>query len=75
VAALAGPVGPGDRLRRLGARPDRRRFCYPSPHAVEWNIRPKDVDFAHERLWDWRDPQLMRLLVNGPVSGGFRTTP
>src|SRR5262245_44471489 len=50
-------------------------FYYPSPRNVEWNIFPKDVDFAHERLWDWHDPQLVRLLVNGPVSAGFRTTP
>jgi hypothetical protein len=50
-------------------------FHYPSPRGVEWNLSPKDVDWAHERLWEWRDPQLLRLLRNGPVSVGFRTTP
>jgi hypothetical protein len=50
-------------------------FSFPSPRDVEWNWTPKDVDFAHERLWDWRDPQLIRLLRNGPVWPGFRTTP
>jgi hypothetical protein len=50
-------------------------FYFPSRRDVEWNISPKDVDFAHERLWDWRDPQVLRLIRNGPTSGGFRTTP
>jgi hypothetical protein len=50
-------------------------FHYPSPRHVEWNWTPKDVDWAHERLWDWRDPQLLRLLRNGPATPGFRTTP
>lgn len=50
-------------------------FYYPSPVEVEWNTTPKDVDKAHERLWDWRDTQLLRLLWNGPVTPGFRTGP
>jgi hypothetical protein len=50
-------------------------FYYPSPRVVDWNTSPADVDLAHERLWDWRDPQLLRLLRNGPVSPGFRTIP
>jgi hypothetical protein len=50
-------------------------FHFPSPRAVDWDTSPQDVDFAHERLWDWRDPQLVRLLRNGPVWPGFRTTP
>ena len=50
-------------------------FNFPSPRHVEWNMTPKDVDWAHDRLWDWRDPQLIRLLQNGPVWPGFRTTP
>jgi hypothetical protein len=50
-------------------------FYYPSPRDTDWNSSPTDVDFAHERLWDWRDSQLLRLLRNGPVSPGFRTTP
>jgi hypothetical protein len=48
---------------------------FPSRRDVEWNMTPKDVDWAHERLWDWRDPQLVRLMENGPVWPGFRTTP
>jgi hypothetical protein len=48
---------------------------YPSPRQIDWNTSPKDVDQAHGRLWDWRDAQLLRLLRNGPVSPGFRTTP
>jgi hypothetical protein len=42
---------------------------------VDWDVSPRDIDFAHERLWDWRDPQLLRLIRNGPTPGGFRTTP
>jgi hypothetical protein len=48
---------------------------YPSARAVEWNSSPRNVDQAHERLWDWRDPQLIRLLRNGPATPGFRTVP
>lgn len=50
-------------------------FHFPSARAVEWNTSPRNVDQAHERLWDWRDPQLLRLLRNGPVAPGFRTAP
>jgi len=25
-----------------------------------WNTTPDDVDRHHERLWDWRDPQIVR---------------
>jgi hypothetical protein len=50
-------------------------FNFPSPRDVEWNMTPKDVDWAHDRLWDWRDPQLVRLLRNGPFWPGFRPTP
>jgi hypothetical protein len=50
-------------------------FYYPSPRSVDWNTTPTDVDVAHERLWDWRDSQLLRLLRNGPVTPGFRTAP
>ena len=28
--------------------------------ADNWNATPVDVDKHHERLWDWRDPQLVR---------------
>jgi hypothetical protein len=50
-------------------------FYFPSPRDVDWDVSPRDIDFAHERLWDWRDPQLLRLIRNGPTPGGFRTTP
>jgi hypothetical protein len=50
-------------------------FYFPSPRAVDWDTSPRDVDFAHERLWDWRDPQLLRLVRNGPASAGFRPAP
>jgi hypothetical protein len=50
-------------------------FYFPSPRDVDWNATPTDVDRAHERLWDWRDHQLVRLLRNGPVWPGFRITP
>jgi hypothetical protein len=50
-------------------------FHFPSPRAVDWDTSPQDVDFAHERLWDWRDSQLLRLVRNGPASMGFRPAP
>jgi hypothetical protein len=34
-------------------------FCYPS----SWNQSPADVDLHHERLWDWRDTELRRCLI------------
>ncbi len=34
-------------------------FCYPS----SWNIQPRNVDLHHERLWDWRDTELSRSLI------------
>jgi hypothetical protein len=34
-------------------------FCYPST----WNQSPLNVDLHHERLWDWRDTELSRCLV------------
>jgi hypothetical protein len=50
-------------------------FHYPSPRDVDWNTSPRNIDQAHDRLWDWRDPQLLRLLRNGPAAPGFRTAP
>jgi hypothetical protein len=29
-------------------------------HAKGWNPRPLNVDFHHERLWEWSDPQSLR---------------
>jgi Dolichyl-phosphate-mannose-protein mannosyltransferase len=46
-------------------------FYHPSPRAVDWNTSPRDVDEAHDRLWDWTDPQILRLLRNGPHALGF----
>ena len=34
-------------------------FCYPSA----WNLSPANVDLHHERLWDWRDTELSRCLI------------
>ena len=34
-------------------------FCYPS----SWNMQPSNVDFHHERLWDWRDTELSRCWI------------
>jgi hypothetical protein len=32
--------------------------CYPS----SWNLEPVNVDYHHDRLWDWRDTELSRCL-------------
>jgi hypothetical protein len=34
-------------------------FCYPS----SWNQKPLNVDYHHERLWDWRDTELSRCVL------------
>ncbi len=34
-------------------------FCYPST----WSTRPVNVDVQHQRLWDWRDTELSRCLL------------
>jgi hypothetical protein len=49
-------------------------FYYPSASDVDWNSVPENVDFAHHRLWDWQDTQLIRLLRNGPRPLGFVAT-
>lgn len=36
-------------------------FCYPS----SWNLGPATVDLNHERLWDWRDNEVVRCLREG----------
>jgi hypothetical protein len=36
-------------------------FCFPGG----WNVTPANVDVHHERLWDWRDTQLKRCLIDG----------
>jgi hypothetical protein len=40
-------------LQAIGA------FCYPS----DWNLAPRNVDQHHERLWDWRDTEISRCLM------------
>jgi hypothetical protein len=40
-------------LQAIGA------FCYPS----SWNVLPANVDTHHGRLWDWRDTELSRCLI------------
>jgi hypothetical protein len=50
-------------------------FNYDPLLRQEWNTSTRNVDQARDRLWDWRDPQLFRLLRNGPVWPGFRTAP
>jgi len=37
-------------------------FCYPND---QWNTDPVDVDTNHDRLWDWRDPQILRCWQRG----------
>jgi hypothetical protein len=41
-------------------------FCYPST----WNSQPRNVDLHHERLWDWRDTELSRCLIEKFALGG-----
>ena len=43
-------------LQAIGA------FCYPS----SWNEVPGSVDLHHDRLWDWRDTEILRCLEEGP---------
>jgi hypothetical protein len=52
IVALAWSMG----IQAIGAA------CYP---AGEWNGLPRDVDLAHERLWDWRDSQIIRTVSAG----------
>ena len=39
-------------------------FCYPNG---DWNDKPESVDIAPQRVWDWRDTQLLRTLRAGPA--------
>jgi hypothetical protein len=38
-------------------------YCYPNG---DWNAKPLSVDVAPQRVWDWRDTQLLRTLRAGP---------
>ena len=44
-------------------------FCYPNGH---WDSVPRSVDQAQERLWDWRDNQIVRSASAGPVLAPYR---
>jgi hypothetical protein len=37
-------------------------FIYPND---QWNAIPENVDTHHARLWDWRDPQIVRAWKRG----------
>jgi len=37
-------------------------FCYPND---AWNTSPAEIDTHHDRLWDWRDPQILRCWQRG----------
>ena len=37
-------------------------FCHPSGR---WNNHPGDIDTHHRRLWQWRDPQILRCWQAG----------
>jgi len=53
VALLAVTIVVSIGVQAIGA------FFFPST----WNLLPANVDFHHERLWDWRDTELSRCLV------------
>ncbi|HEY3883779.1 MAG TPA: hypothetical protein VGL62_01130, partial [Vicinamibacterales bacterium] len=43
-------------------------FMYPND---QWNTSPQSVDTHHARLWDWRDPQIVRAWKRGPSPQNF----
>ncbi len=43
-------------------------FFYPNDR---WNTDPAGVDTDHARLWDWRDPQILRAWRRGPSPQNF----
>ncbi|HKB49149.1 MAG TPA: hypothetical protein VKC57_15695 [Ktedonobacterales bacterium] len=43
-------------------------FMYPND---AWNTSPASVDTHHERLWDWRDMQIVRAWERGPSPQNF----
>jgi hypothetical protein len=43
-------------------------FSYPND---QWNSDPADIDTNHERLWDWRDSQIVRCWQRGPSPQNF----
>ena len=36
-----------------------------------WNTAPNEIDKNHSRLWDWRDPQILRAWRTGPSPQNF----
>jgi hypothetical protein len=43
-------------------------FWYPNDL---WNTHPRSVDTHHERLWEWRDMQIVRAWKRGPSPQNF----
>jgi hypothetical protein len=43
-------------------------FMYPND---QWNATSESVDTHHARLWDWRDPQIVRAWQRGPSPQNF----
>jgi hypothetical protein len=43
-------------------------FCYPNDR---WNSEPGSVDIEHHRLWNWRDPQILRAWHRGMSPQNF----
>lgn len=43
-------------------------YMYPND---QWNTSPESVDTHHDRLWDWRDPQIVRAWRRGPSPQNF----
>lgn len=39
--------------------------------ADNWNTFPDEIDRNHGRLWDWRDPQIVRAWKTGPSPQNF----
>jgi hypothetical protein len=56
LAGLGLSVGLSIGIQAVGA------FYYPS----SWNEHPAPIDLNHHRLWDWKDTELHRSLLEGP---------
>jgi hypothetical protein len=56
LAGLGVSVGLSIGIQAVGA------FYYPS----SWNEHPAPIDLDHDRLWDWKDTELHRSLLEGP---------
>ena len=40
-------------------------------YSDNWNTSPNEIDKNHARLWDWRDPQILRAWRTGPSPQNF----